>query len=543
MEGVTLPASGSTRPICQGRCASPSGWDRPPDRQWNALFSSIRCSKRWNGVSFSSPSAKPRETARAPPTCSPSGGRASCAAWRPSASRSRASRVIRWRGTPPRPRCARVSRVVRGSPDPALRRPKVSLSPRAEGGLRSPSGQAGGPRRSSDRALREWYALPWKATGIGAPMRYPQLLIFEQDGRLARIFHDLAADRNWAAHARDRMWSLHEPRRPETCLRLLRRGGPSLLILKVGGNLEEELDLLERVTTLFPDTSTVVVTDVENTILAALAWDLGARAVLLPGEPRERLPELAGGFLGVSLTADPLPDAGVPSCVSYPSSTRPGAMAAATACGFVRPTAWPWKISYPGSHGRTIAFSARCVCGSARRRRWRSPRWKLGDKSETLAPSRSRFGSCRQCPCMGARAMNTLEQIARTLGFPVVVLPDIAAGSRESAIRFLVARLIEGGLVHVNSGEEIASSVLKRELLGSTALGGRVALPHGVSSAVDTVRGILARCSLPVPWDSPDGQPVETIFLTISPCDRPGSHLRVLEQISQAIKRKGTQED
>lgn len=40
--------------------------------------------------------------------------------------------------------------------------------------------------------------------------------------------------------------------------------------------------------------------------------------------------------------------------------------------------------------------------------------------------------------------MSEVEHIAKTLGFPVVVLPDVAARSTESAIRFLVERLVQG---------------------------------------------------------------------------------------------------
>ena len=97
---------------------------------------------------------------------------------------------------------------------------------------------------------------------------------------------------------------------------------------------------------------------------------------------------------------------------------------------------------------------------------------------------------------------------------------------------------VQDGSLHVESTDETVTSVLKRESLGSTALGGAVALPHGINSAVDRVLGILARSSSPVPWDSPDGQPVETICLIITSVDRPGDYGRVLEKVFQAMKGK-----
>jgi hypothetical protein len=114
-------------------------------------------------------------------------------------------------------------------------------------------------------------------------MRHPQLLIYETDGRLTELLRDLAQKRNWA---------LREIRQPESCLRLLRRGGPSLLVLKVGRDLVREMTLLERAAWLAPDSARIVVGDVEDPALVGLAWDLGASFVLFPPARRIQLPDL-----------------------------------------------------------------------------------------------------------------------------------------------------------------------------------------------------------------------------------------------------------
>jgi hypothetical protein len=112
-------------------------------------------------------------------------------------------------------------------------------------------------------------------------MRLPQLLVYETDGRLAELLKE---------PARNQRWSLHKPRLPSTCLRLLGRGGPTVLVLKVGRDLKnQEMQLLDRATWLFPDTATVVVSDVDDPALAGLAWDLGASLVLLSGQVRDQL--------------------------------------------------------------------------------------------------------------------------------------------------------------------------------------------------------------------------------------------------------------
>lgn len=123
-------------------------------------------------------------------------------------------------------------------------------------------------------------------------MRYPQVLVYETDGLLAELLRRSHPSR-WG--------SLREPRRPEACLRLLRRGGPSVLVLKLGRDLERELKLLEQVSRLHPDTAVVVVGDLDQSQLAGLAWDLGAAYVLFPPVPRTLLPDLVAGLLGAPL--------------------------------------------------------------------------------------------------------------------------------------------------------------------------------------------------------------------------------------------------
>lgn len=123
-------------------------------------------------------------------------------------------------------------------------------------------------------------------------VQYPQVLVYEQDGTLAHLLR-----RGSSPAGEERDWVLREPRRPESCLRLLRRGQPSVFVLKVGHDLERELSLLERVGWELPDTSAVVVGENENPVLARLCWDLGAAYVLFPPESREMLPEIVASLL------------------------------------------------------------------------------------------------------------------------------------------------------------------------------------------------------------------------------------------------------
>ena len=119
-------------------------------------------------------------------------------------------------------------------------------------------------------------------------MNYPQLLIYETDRRLAALLQRVADKNNWL---------LREPRQPSAVLRLLERGGPGVLLLRLSRDLEREMALLEQVSWLHPDAAAVLIADNEQRGLSALAWDLGARAVLLPPHTRERLEEIVLGLM------------------------------------------------------------------------------------------------------------------------------------------------------------------------------------------------------------------------------------------------------
>ena len=120
-------------------------------------------------------------------------------------------------------------------------------------------------------------------------MYHPQLLVYEPDRRLAALLQPLA-DKN--------RWLLREPRQPSAWLRLFRRGGPGVLVLRTGrASMEYELDTLEQLTWLYPDVATILVGDSDQTFLVGLAWDVGASYVLRPPQTRELLPEIVASLM------------------------------------------------------------------------------------------------------------------------------------------------------------------------------------------------------------------------------------------------------
>ncbi|MCA9257586.1 MAG: PTS sugar transporter subunit IIA [Planctomycetales bacterium] len=110
------------------------------------------------------------------------------------------------------------------------------------------------------------------------------------------------------------------------------------------------------------------------------------------------------------------------------------------------------------------------------------------------------------------------------------------ADTKEEVIRAMATSLLEAGKAPSDQFEGIVEAILKREELGSTGIGRGVAVPHTKHASVNELVGAVAVSEEGVDFDSLDGEKVHLLFLLISPPDRPGDHLRALENISRQLR-------
>lgn len=116
------------------------------------------------------------------------------------------------------------------------------------------------------------------------------------------------------------------------------------------------------------------------------------------------------------------------------------------------------------------------------------------------------------------------------------ILPDLPATNKEGVIREMVESLRAAGQFRGADLEDIIRAILKREFLGSTGIGRGVAIPHTKHNSVERLIGTVAISSKGIAFDSLDGEPVHVFVLLISPQDRPGDHLRALENVSRSLR-------
>jgi nitrogen PTS system EIIA component len=113
---------------------------------------------------------------------------------------------------------------------------------------------------------------------------------------------------------------------------------------------------------------------------------------------------------------------------------------------------------------------------------------------------------------------------------------DLAADDKPSVIRELVQSLADAGAIQASEVEGIVAAIMKREELGSTGIGRGVAVPHTKHASVERLVGTVGVSVEGVDFNSLDGDKVHLFFLLVSPPDRPGDHLRALENISRQLR-------
>jgi mannitol/fructose-specific phosphotransferase system IIA component (Ntr-type) len=116
------------------------------------------------------------------------------------------------------------------------------------------------------------------------------------------------------------------------------------------------------------------------------------------------------------------------------------------------------------------------------------------------------------------------------------IVPALTANTKEAVIREIVESLRSTGYVPGDVADDIVRAIQKREQLGSTGIGRGIAIPHTKHASVDRLTGTVALSHGGVAFDSIDGEPVYVFVLLVSPQDRPGDHLRALENVVRTMR-------
>ena len=133
---------------------------------------------------------------------------------------------------------------------------------------------------------------------------------------------------------------------------------------------------------------------------------------------------------------------------------------------------------------------------------------------------------------------NAMSLIAKILS-PSHVLLDLDVSSKKRVFE-------QVGILFENSDgiarSAVFDSLFSREKLGSTGLGRGIAIPHGRIKGLKEACGAFIRLTTPIPFDSPDGEPVSLLFVLLVPEQATEQHLQVLSELAERFSDRSCRE-
>ena len=131
--------------------------------------------------------------------------------------------------------------------------------------------------------------------------------------------------------------------------------------------------------------------------------------------------------------------------------------------------------------------------------------------------------------------MNLISQLLPSSN--VIVDLDVASKKRV----FEQAGLLFENTQHI-ARSQVFESLFAREKLGSTGLGQGVAIPHGRIKGLREAVAALIRMKEAIPFDAPDGQPVNLACILLVPEKATDKHLQILSELAQMFSDKKLRE-
>lgn len=137
------------------------------------------------------------------------------------------------------------------------------------------------------------------------------------------------------------------------------------------------------------------------------------------------------------------------------------------------------------------------------------------------------------------------EPMAIVEASPVTSTPldiiELRHKRRESALTQLAAAALRRGVVR--DLDALVAALVRRERLGTTALGKGVALTHARSIAVVRPFWVVGRSPKGVEWAAPDGEPVHLVVLYLAHHEQgAAAHLARLAAAAQALRLQRTRQ-
>ena len=100
----------------------------------------------------------------------------------------------------------------------------------------------------------------------------------------------------------------------------------------------------------------------------------------------------------------------------------------------------------------------------------------------------------------------------------------------------------QAGLIFENTlgigRSQVFDALFARERLGSPGLGHGIGIPHGRIKGLKEAAGAFVRLKSPIPFEAPDGGPVNLVFVLMVPEKATDVHLQILSELAQLFSER-----
>lgn len=117
------------------------------------------------------------------------------------------------------------------------------------------------------------------------------------------------------------------------------------------------------------------------------------------------------------------------------------------------------------------------------------------------------------------------------------IIPQLESTERDAAVAELLDALVEADAVEASRRDEFYAAIIDREKRASTGLGHGVAVPHVKHDDVEELKVAIGLSPQGVEFNSLDRKPVHSIFLLLSPAERPEEHLDAMQLIFSSLSQ------
>jgi|TARA_Y100000031_G_C8150261_1_gene352005 PTS system nitrogen regulatory IIA component len=129
--------------------------------------------------------------------------------------------------------------------------------------------------------------------------------------------------------------------------------------------------------------------------------------------------------------------------------------------------------------------------------------------------------------------MNILDYLDKNC-----IVFNVKHKNKKSIIASILDHLIDKNKIAKDDRKVILKTILKREEMGSTAIGGHIAFPHARLNTVKDIIICFCISSEGVDFDSLDQDPVNVIALLLSDQKEAGLHLKMLAFLAKLLRDK-----